>query len=178
MRDNHRALDTPSGILDRRRQSKLVSADVEDHILHPTVMIQIRRAECSPDVRKGTPYGPFHDIGPSHKRVSGLWMFLPETLQQWFSNNPHVYIMYTHCCRTQAKSCRQYVKPQNRVSNLHVSHSCMVVVLCVFGGLGGDAIPREFEVSGLKFEVFPLCSSHFKLEAFSEPLHGVTTNDA
>jgi len=54
----------------------------------------------------------------------------------------------------------------------------MVVVLCVFGSPGRDAIPREFEVSGLKFEVFPLCSSHSKLDTFSEPLHGVTANDA
>jgi len=104
--DNHRALDISPGILDRRRQSKLVSPDIEDHMLHPTLMIQIRRAECSPDVRKRTPYTPFYDIDPSHKGFSGLWMFFSKALQQRFSNDPHVYIMYTCVCKTQAESCR------------------------------------------------------------------------
>ena len=104
-RDHDRTLDALSGVLDRRRQSKLVSPDIEDHVSHPTIMIQIRGAERSPDFREGTPYSPFYDIDPSHKGVSSRGMFLPETRQQRFSNDPHVYIMYTCDGRTQAESC-------------------------------------------------------------------------
>jgi hypothetical protein len=93
--DDHRTLDVLSGILDGGCQSKLVSPDIEHHITGSFFVIQVRRPKCSPNVRKRTPSSPFYDVHPSLKRFQGLWMFLPEALQRQFTNNPHVYIMYT-----------------------------------------------------------------------------------
>lgn len=93
-----------SDILNTGCDPKLVASDIEDDMTQAFIMVQICGPECFADIRERSPSGGRRNIQPAHEGVLCLGASNPKALQYRFSNDPHVYIMYTPADMCKEKS--------------------------------------------------------------------------